>query len=83
MTKYVIRLWVDFGTVTSCVVKFNSYSEAQSVFEKIQVSDTLYCVEFIKEKIYDGYVIDSETLSSKYVEHAFDCVGNDIFYLPW
>ena len=78
MTRYKIRLWKwDGETCDASTVTFDSFAEAEARFNDLQVSEEVPQIEFIKERIAHGCIIDDEVLDVRKFTSVFEALIKD------
>ena len=77
-TRYKIRLWEYDGEASVAnAVTFDSFEKAEARFNDLRVSEEMPCVEFIKERIANGCIIDDEVLNVRQFASVFDAITKD------
>lgn len=77
-TRYKIRLWKwDGETLDANAVVFDGLTEAEAHFNALHVSERMPQIEFVKERIANGCVIDDEVLHVKKYTSVFEAITKD------
>lgn len=77
-TRYKIRLWKWDGEVLDAnAVVFDGLTEAEAHFNALCVSEEMPQIEFVKEQIANGCVINDEVLNVRKYTSVFEAVTKD------
>ena len=77
-TRYKIRLWKRDGeALYANAVVFDGLTEAEAHFNALHVSEEMPQIEFVKEQIANGCVINDEVLRVQKYTSVFEAVTKD------
>ena len=77
-TRYKIRLWKwDGEALDANAVVFGGLTEAEAHFNALHVSEEMPQIEFVKEQIANGCVINDEVLHVRKYTSVFEAITKD------